>query len=126
VTLDVLPGSFAICQLTAGAAVPEWAWRSNFSSVTRTPDELSIVCAVDDVPAGVVAQRDYRGLMVRGPLDFSDIGIVAALASPLAAAAISIFVVSSYETDYLLVLDHHFNRAIAVLRDAGHRVVTGA
>jgi hypothetical protein len=70
----------------------------------------------------VRAQRGYRGLSVRGPLDFNLVGIVASLAGELAAAAISIFVVSTYDTDYLFVCDADLDRALAVLRDAGHSV----
>jgi hypothetical protein len=123
VTLDLLPGSYAICRLDATAAVPSWATRPGFSSITRTADELSIVCAIDAVPGTMHAQRGYRGLAVRGPLDFSLVGIVASLAGALAAAAISIFVVSTHDTDYLFVRDADLERAVAVLRDAGHAVV---
>jgi hypothetical protein len=123
VTLDLLPGSYAICRLDATAAVPSWATRPGFSSITRTAGELSIVCATDAVPDAVHAQRGYRGLAVRGPLDFSLVGIVASLAGALAAAAISIFVVSTHDTDYLFVRDADLERAVAVLRDAGHAVV---
>jgi len=125
-TLDLIPGSFAICRLAPDAERPGWAARSAFSSTTRTPSELSIVCASDDVPEAVAAQRGYRGLVVHGPLDFSLVGIVAALAAVLAAAAISIFVVSTYDTDYVFVRDFDLDRAVAALRGAGHTVVTGA
>jgi hypothetical protein len=97
-TLDVLPGSFAVCRLSSDAPLPPWASAAVFSSVTRTPHELSILCDGDAVPADVKAQREFRGLMVRGPLDFSLTGILAALAGALAAAAISIFPVSTYDT----------------------------
>lgn len=123
-TLDVMAGSYAICRLDADAPLPDWAARA-FSSITRTADELSIVCALDDVPAGVPAQRGYRGLAVRGPLDFSLIGIVAQLSAALAAASISIFVVSTHDTDYLFVRDADLDRAVASLRGAGHTVVSG-
>jgi len=122
IALDVMPGLYAICRLDAGAAVPLWATRRGFSSITRTDDELSIVCAADDVPDAVFAQRGYRGLAVRGPLDFGLVGIVASLAGALAAAAISIFVVSTHDTDYLFVRDANLDRAVAVLRAAGHSV----
>ena len=125
-TLDLLPGVFAVCHLSAGAALPDWAARGGFSSVTRTPNELSIVCAEDDVPAEEQAERGYRGLAVRGPLDFSLVGIVAALATPLAAAGVSIFVVSTYDTDYLFVREADLDRATAALRTAGHTVATAA
>jgi hypothetical protein len=120
-TLDVMPGAYAICRLAPDAPLPDWATRA-FSSVTRTANELSIVCASDDVPADVQAQRGYRGLAVRGPLDFSLVGIVAALAGALAAASISIFVVSTHDTDYLLVRGADLARAIAALHAAGHTV----
>ena len=121
-TLDLLPGSFAICRLDANAAVPPWASRRGFSSITRTKDELSIVCASDEVPDAVQAKRGYQGLIVRGPLDFSLVGIVASLAGPLAAGSIPIFVVSTYDTDALFVRGADLDRAVAVLRAAGHSV----
>ena len=121
-TLDLMPGSYAICRLDATAGVPSWATRPGFSSITRTADELSIVCATEAVPDAVTAQRGYRGLVVRGPLDFSLVGIVSSLAGALAAAAISIFVVSTHDTDYLFVRDADLERAVAVLRGAGHAV----
>ena len=125
-TLDVMPGDFAIARLPAGAALPVWASGGTFSSITRTAHELSIVCASAAVPADVGAQRGYRGLAVRGPLDFSLVGIVASLSAALAAASISLFVVSTHDTDYLFVRDADLDRAIAALRGAGHIVVSAA
>jgi uncharacterized protein len=126
VTLDILSGSYAICRLAASSPLPPWAAGGEFSSITRTPQELSIVCASDEVPEHVHAERGYRGLAVRGPLDFSLVGIVAALSAVLASASISIFVVSTYDTDYLFIRAGDLDRAVAVLRDAGHVVATGA
>lgn len=120
-----MPHAYAICRLDVDAPLPGWATRA-FWSITRTANELSIVCASDDVPADVQAQRGYRGLAVRGPLDFSLVGVVAALAGTLAAASISIFVVSTHDTDYLFVRGADLDRAIAALRGAGQVVVTGA
>jgi hypothetical protein len=121
VTLDVLPGVYAICRLSGNAAVPSWTGGA-FASITRSSSELSIVCASDVVPPEVQAQRGYRGLAVRGPLDFSLVGIMATLAGVLAAASVSIFVVSTYDTDYLFVREADFDRAAAALRSAGHAV----
>jgi hypothetical protein len=123
VTLDVLPGAFAVCRLSADSPLPSWASGGTFSSVTRTPHELSILCDGDAVPAEVQAQREFRALMVRGPLDFSLTGILAALAGALAAAAVSILPVSTYDTDYLFVRAVDLDRSIAALRAAGHTVV---
>jgi uncharacterized protein len=126
VTLDIIPGSYAICRLAAASPLPPWTAGGAFSSIVRTPQELSIVCASDEVPEDVQAERGYRGLVVRGPLDFGLVGIVAALSTALASASISIFVVSTYDTDYLFVRARDLDRAVAALRDAGHAVATDA
>jgi uncharacterized protein len=119
-TLDLLPGSYALYRWNAGGALLAWAVSRAFCSITRTANELSIVCASGDVPADVLAQREYRGLVVRGPLEFNEIGIIAALSAVLAAASISIFAVSTYDTDYLFVRGEDLDRAVAALHDAGH------
>ncbi len=124
-TLDVLPATFAICRLDADSTPPSWA-PGAFMSITRTAHELSIVCEAASVPASVPAQRGYRALVVRGPLDFSLVGVVADLSRVLTEAAISIFVVSTYDTDHLFVRDTDLDRAIVALRSAGHVVVTAA
>jgi hypothetical protein len=122
-TLDLLTGSYAICRLSADAALPSLPAPGGFWSATRTANELSIICASDDVPADARAERGYRGLVVRGPLAFSQIGIVAALSTVLAAASISIFAVSTYDTDYVFVRGTEMDRTIEVLRNAGHTLI---
>ena len=123
--VDVMPGSYTICRLDAGDALPPWATSGPFCSVTRTAAELSVVCETRAVPDGVRAEHGWRVLAVRGPLDFNLTGIVAALSAVLAAEAISIFVVSTFDTDYLLVRAGAAERAIAALRNAGH-IVSGS
>jgi hypothetical protein len=125
VTIDVLPDALAICRLEPQAPLPMWI-EGAFTSITRTANELSIVCDASVVPASVTAQPDYRALAVRGPLDFSLVGMVADLSRALADASISIFVVSTYDTDFVLVRDADLDRAIAALRAAGHDVSTDA
>lgn len=120
--LRVLPQSLAICRLPAEAEVPGWASRGPFVSVTRTPDELSIVCPESSVPEEIEMEAGWRALQVEGPLDFSLTGVVASLAVPLAEAGIPIFVISTFETDWLLVKAERLERAVGVLRGAGHRV----
>jgi hypothetical protein len=120
--LTALSDLLAICRLDPGAALPDWAGGGRFVSITRTPAELSIVCAAHVVPAAIQAERDWRALQVAGPLDFTLTGILAALAQPLAEAGISIFALSTYDTDYLLVRAHALERAIAALTAAGHHV----
>jgi hypothetical protein len=121
-TLSLLPETLAVCRLAPDADVPPWAWTGEPASVTRTRDELSIVCRADAVPRDVRAERGWRCLKVQGPLDFALTGILAALTAPLAAAEIALFAVSTYDTDYLLVKAETLDRAVEALRGAGHRV----
>ena len=120
--LSLLPDTLAVCRLPADAAVPPWAWTGVPASVTRTRDELSVVCRADGVPEGVRSEPGWRCLVVAGPLDFALTGILAALTAPLAAAGIPLFAVSTYDTDYLMVKAENLERAVAALRGAGHRV----
>jgi len=114
---------FAVARLEARAPIPAWA--SEFFAVTRTADELSIVCASQSVPADVVAERGFRMLMVEGPLDFSLTGVMASIAGPLAAAGVSMFAISTYDTDYVLVREERFADAVAALREADWDVAVG-
>jgi uncharacterized protein len=91
-------------------------------SITRTADELSVVCAEDAVPADIRAERGFLCLAVTGPLDFAATGILASLAAPLAEAGISIFVLSTFDTDLLLIRQALLPQAVAVLRAAGHHL----
>lgn len=120
-TLRLLPDLFAICRLAADAPIPVWA-RGEFVSLTRTRDELSLVCAQDHVPSAIPCERAWRALRVAGQLDFGLTGILAALATPLANAGISLFALSTFDTDYILVKQNSLDRAIQVLIQAGHAV----
>jgi hypothetical protein len=121
--LALLAERFAICRLSAETAIPAWALSGPLTSITRTPDELSVVCAESSVPAGVViVSAGWRCLRVTGPLDFALTGVLAALAGPLAEEGISIFALSTYDTDYLLVREQETARAVGALIRAGHTV----
>ncbi len=117
--LTILSDTFAICRLSADEIVPEWAMIGEFVSITHTHDELSIVCAEENVPLEVKADRDWRALKVEGPLDLALTGILASLAHPLAQAQINLFAVSTFDTDYLLVKEYNLTRACEVLRETG-------
>ena len=121
-TLTILPGALAICRLSKDAQVPDWARAGDFCSITRAPEELSIVCPQANVSDETKCETGWRCLGVKGPLDFSLTGVVASLAEPLAQAGISIFVVSTYDTDYLLVKEENLERAVAILCEQGHRI----
>jgi hypothetical protein len=121
--LAVLPGRLAVCRLPPEDAIPEWASAAGgFSSVTRTRDELSVVCAEAAVPEGIRSERGWRALVVAGPLDFGLIGVIASLAEPLARAGVPIFVLSTFDTDYLLVQEARLAEAGAALAAAGHDI----
>lgn len=114
--LSLLDDRLAVCRLAPDAALPSWlAWRGDLVSVTRTGKELSVVCPQGAVPSDVAAERDWRAFEVEGPLDFALTGVLAGLATPLAEAGIGIFVLSTYDTDYLLVRAADLQRAQAVL-----------
>ncbi|RZS34745.1 hypothetical protein EV193_10893 [Herbihabitans rhizosphaerae] len=122
-SLDVRPGEYTVLRLAADATVPENLLRANgFVSVTRTPDELSVVCPAAVAPAAELSKPGWRLLTVRGPLEFTLTGIMAALSGELAAAGVSLFAVSTYDTDHMLVPATDLARAVAALVEAGHEV----
>jgi len=118
--LSLLPERYAIVGLSPLADLPKWAVQGPFFSVTRTSEELSIVVEESRVPEGIQSQGDWRVIKVHGPFVLSEVGVLAALAGPLAAARISLFVVSTFDTDYLLVSSESLDAAIGVLERAGH------
>ena len=122
--LLLLADRFAVCRLEPETPVPDWVGSSpaGFCSITRSEEELSIVCAENDVPEGVKCVRGWRAMRVAGTLDLSLIGVLASLAVPLADANVSTFVISTFDTDYLLVQHGDVRRAISTLRAAGHEV----
>lgn len=121
-TLALLPGRFAVCRLEPQEKVPEWVEGDGFWSVTRTGDELSLVCPEETVPGKVISETAWCCFKVEGPLDFGEAGVLASLASPLQQANVSIFVVSTYLTDYLFVKEPDADPAAKALVRAGHRV----
>ncbi|HYC32496.1 MAG TPA: ACT domain-containing protein [Gemmatimonadales bacterium] len=121
--LLVEDGLLAVCRLPPGSAVPEWANRAHrFLTVSRTPEELSVTLDAEVVPPDAACARGYRALRVKGPLDFDLVGVLASIAGPLAEAGISIFNISTHDTDYVLVKSADLARAVAALETAGHRV----
>ena len=122
VTVRVLDGELAVCRLPADAPAPPVPTGGALFAVTRTREELSIVCPRADAPADATVEPGWRALGVVGPLDFGLTGILAALAAPLAAAGVSIFALSTYDTDYVLVRETALTAALDALRGAGHSV----
>jgi hypothetical protein len=120
--LVLLPGTFAVCRLPTGAAVPAWAAAGDLVSITRTRDELSIVCPQDAVPEGVHCTRGFCCLRVAGTLDLGLVGVLAALVVPLAGAGVSVFPLATFDTDYLLLREADLPRATQALQAAGHAI----
>lgn len=120
--LQLIPGEFAVCRLPATEPVPAWAGSGVFSSVTRTADELSIMCPTAQVPAGIKHESGWRLLKLQGPFAFTETGILAAVLAPLAAAKIGILATATFNTDYVLVKAAHLDEARRTLEAAGHVV----
>src|SRR5262249_28531171 len=124
--LTLLPGRYAVCLLPQTVPIPEWAWRGDFCSITRTGDELSIICTEDALPVPLPAEmqvaRDWVLLRVEGPFGFDVTGVVAALATALAQAGVVLLAIATYQTDYLLVKAEQMEAAVTALFNAGHRV----
>jgi uncharacterized protein len=123
-TLTLLAGPIAVCRLPADAETPGWASTRPFVSITRTADELSIVCAEDDVPTDeeIKVERGWRVFKFDGPFAFNLTGILVSVLQPLADAKIGIFAISTFDTDYVLVKADDLAQAINALRLAGHHV----
>jgi uncharacterized protein len=121
-SFTLLPAPVAVCRLASGAVVPDWALTGPFVSITRTADELSVICPEPAVPEGVVSAAGWRCLKLEGPFDFSVTGLVSSFSGLLAGAGISLMVVCTYDTDYLLVRSHDLDRAIATLEAGGYRI----
>jgi hypothetical protein len=121
-SLSILDDTFSVCRLAPEADLPNWVPLSGFVSVTRTNDELSVVCPSGAVPDEVEAQWSFKAMKIEGPLDFGLTGILLAVAGPLTDAGIPIFSLSTYDTDYVLVRRNDLTHAVCVLEATGHRI----
>lgn len=122
-TLKLLKTEFGVCRLGADEKIPAWCQQGSFYSMTRTSDELSIVCEQQVIPPDIKCERDWRIFKILGPLDFSLIGILAQIGQVMAEKQISIFALSTYDTDYILVRLDKVNDAEQALIGAGYQVI---
>lgn len=122
-TYYLFPGPFAICRLPASAPVPDWALRGHFHSVTRTSDELSVVCLAENVPAGIKAEAPWICFKLAGPFPFSEVGVLARFINPLADRRIPILAIATFDTDYVLIKEEFARAAKDALRAAGHELI---
>jgi hypothetical protein len=126
--LILLPTRLAVCRLPARAGFPDWARVDDIPdgyllALVRTQDELSIVCEERLAPPEVKAERGWRAFQVQGQLDFSLTGVLVSIAGPLAQSGVSIFAISTFDTDYILVKENNLGRAISALEQAGFLVI---
>ena len=115
-------GRYSVCRLDPGRPWPTPPAGARLYSATRTIDELSVVCLEGDEPAGARVEPGWRALRIVGPLAFDLVGVIASVTVPLAGSEVGVFVVSTYDTDLVLVKDEDVGRAIDALGGAGHRV----
>jgi len=122
-SLKILPDRMAVCRFDPTVAVPDWIDQSGFYSITCTEHELTIVCAETLVARGTKSEIGWRCFKVEGSLDFSEIGIIFSLTQPLAENSVSVFVISTFDTDYFMVKEKDLAITVDVLTAAGHQVV---
>jgi uncharacterized protein len=122
--IEAAPGEYTVLRLPSGTAPPATLFTGTpaLVSVVSAPDGLTVVCLTDLAPDADAREDGWRLLSVRGPLDFALTGIMAAIAGELAAAGVSLFAVSTYDTDHVLVKAADLDRAVAALREAGHEI----
>jgi len=118
-----LPGLYAIVRLAPDAPVPDWATKRDFTSITRTHDELSIVCPADNLPPDVPSPHRWICLTLEGPFPFSQTGVLLSFIAPLSNNGIPIFAISTYDTDYVLIQEEFARAAVTELQASGHAFV---
>ena len=120
--IHLLAGRMAICRLDPEEELPPWAGSDAFSSVTRTRAEMTVVCQEENVPAGILCNKNWRCLQIGGVLDFSEAGILSSLTAPLAGEGIPVYALSTYSTDLILIKERDLSRTVLALARAGHRI----
>lgn len=120
--LTLLPHRYAVCRFAPEAPIPAEIMQGDLFCIMRTADELSIVCRETGAPAAELVERGWRALKLEGPFPFEMTGVLASVLSPLAEGGVSIFALSTYDTDYVLIKEDKLDAAVAVLTRAGHRL----
>ncbi len=120
---EVLPKRFAVCQLDMEKPLPNWLFSSSFYTVSKTADELSVVCEEDLVQGEILKSVGWRLLKINAILDLSLTGITAQFSTALAEAGVNLSVIATYNTDYILVEEAKLTIAIQALRGAGFEVI---
>lgn len=122
-TLKLLNDTYGVCRLQKDSQIPSWAFDGEFFSITKTDDELSIVCLEKNIPQQIKCESGWRIFKIQGPLDFSLIGILSKISGLMAENNISIFAVSTYDTDYILVKEANIEDAVKALENDIYSVI---
>ncbi|MCP4607168.1 MAG: ACT domain-containing protein [Planctomycetes bacterium] len=120
--LSLLKDKYGICTLSNTDQIPEWALKASLVSITRTKKELTIVCPQDVIPSQCKCDLNWRCFRVDGSFDLNQIGVISSISEPLAEAEISIYVISTYVTDYFLVQSEKIEQTISILSGCGHSI----
>lgn len=120
--LSLLKDKYGICTLPNYAPIPDWALMQSLASITRTEKELTIVCRLEILPSQYQSGLKWRCFKIDGSFDLNQIGVISSISSPLADAGISIYVISTYNTDYFLVQQEKIEQTISVLSNSGHSI----
>lgn len=121
----LLAGAYSIIRLSPGEAIPAWIAGDEFTSITRTAEELSIVCSSKNLPSGVDPGPAWACLKLEGPFPFAQTGVLLSFIAPLSNNSIPIFAISTYDTDYVLIPQEYTDTALRQLREAGYELLTG-
>jgi hypothetical protein len=121
-TINILPDTYSIYRFKSESEIPGWIYSSEFCSITKTKDEISVVASQADEAVDLQCNRDWRVLKIAGPLDFSLIGIVADVSTALSDKNIPLFIISTYDTDYILVKQNDLIAGIKALEEKGHKI----
>lgn len=120
--MKLLKEKYGVCRLDKNEVIPNWGLDGELYSITKTEDELSIVCLQDNIPENIQCEKNWRILKIEGPLDFSLVGILAEISNLMAKNSISIFAISTYDTDYILVKEKDIEKAVMVLGNDRYEV----
>lgn len=118
-----LAGLYAVVRLASDESIPDWATKGDFTSITRSADELSIVCPADNLPPELHSPERWNCLKLEGPFPFALTGVLLAFIEPLSTKGVPIFAISTYDTDYVLIPEDRMGGVIDLLRQAGHELI---
>jgi uncharacterized protein len=119
-----LPGPYAIVRFAPDLVLPDWTAKGEFTSITRTADELSIVCLAENLPADMPSPQRWICLKLEGPFPFSETGVLLSFIEPLSTSGIPIFAISTYDTDYVLIQEEFAGVTLDTLQSAGHELIS--